>query len=782
MKRNFLIMMIMLLCSGFAFAQINTVRGFVPGAGTGAGNNDQTYAVFGQMFGNIDLNAANPYEVAEGLAQAQLIADTVEAVVGCGDSLKIGDFTLSTAAIDAIVAEFAADPTRPRDTFLTLQRTNAAIYNYDRLMVLHLFVCPCTIDDYNGNPYDVVAIDNICWTKTNMRATTTCGGIDVVTKSYSTDVTPELDPATFGLLYTWENASKDSKCDSNYVTGICPCGWHLPTAAEVDTILKSYTNDLRSNGGYWVVPEGITNLTKFTAEPAGYFDSLATRFEGFHSEADFWYVATDSTCNADYFQIYYFCDKPKHEPRNVNTDAMSVRCVLDMIYDYHKDDPTPNPNPNPQPSTSCATVGQAQVSPADYSFSASITGVNENTSAQVAYIATYVDLNSLDGTATVSGSTNINSFADNTITWQYPGSATYSEGDLISLVCTLTVMNGTQQCTSNLITIFDSEEFECDLHVGQININNNVATIEIENYNPDYFETISCWYTTLVGATEDCNYAIDPSPSNQNVSILSAVIPANAEFGASFKLKPAYASCAEEDQYYINRPQPTPTPTSDCPFNVSEVYQLGNNSYAVNVDNTDAFTGQEAWIIFYAGGNDQVGSSPLTLTTTTGTTTTYSVDAPTSFPQNATSYEIIFRFNLKTDYNACSNSNVGYYVRTREVDIPGTEPINPPVGDLCPSASFEAQSSNYIVFHVENLNFASEISISFGVYNDDSDNPLTTVNETISADAFDADGNYILDYDYTTSFSYLSGTFNVTPNTMISGCTDVQLPFSSVQN
>lgn len=359
MKKNFLIMMIMLLCSGFAFAQINTVRGFVPGAGTGAGNNDQTYAVFGQMFGNIDLNAANPYEVAEGLAQAQLIADTVEAVVGCGDSLKIGNFTLSAAAIDAIVAEFATDPTRPRDTFLTLQRTNAAIYNYDRLMVLHLFVCPCTIKDADADAheYEVVAIKNICWTKTNMRATQTCNGASVVTKSYSTEITPELNDSIFGLLYTWENASKDSKCDSIYLTGICPCGWHLPTAKEVDTILKSYTNDLRSPSGYWVVPQGITNLTKFTAEPAGYFDSLATRFEGFHSEADFWYAATPKSCTADYFQIYYFCDKPKHEPRNVNTDAMSVRCVLDMIYDYHKDDPTPNPNP----TSDCPTLGEEEI-------------------------------------------------------------------------------------------------------------------------------------------------------------------------------------------------------------------------------------------------------------------------------------------------------------------------------------------------------------------------------------------------------------------------------------
>ncbi len=432
MKKNFLIMMIMLLCSGFAFAQINTVRGFVPGAGTGNGNATdgyQTYAVFGQMFGNIDLNAANPYEVAEGLAQAQLIADTVEAVVGCGDSLKIGDFTLSAAAIDAIVAEFAADPTRPRDTFLTLQRTNAAIYNYDRLMVLHLFVCPCTIKDINTNEYEVVAIDNICWTKTNMRATTTCGGTEVVTKSYSTDVTPELDPATFGLLYTWENASKDSKCDSNYVTGICPCGWHLPTAAEVDTILKSYTNDLRSNGGYWVVPEGITNLTKFTAEPAGYFDSLATRFEGFHSEADFWYVATDSTCNADYFQIYYFCDKPKHEPRNVNTDAMSVRCVLDMIYDYHKDDPTPNPQPQPTPTKTC-NVSSVTVTPDQNdpkSIMITITPVTapltaEDLASVKVTVTSYTVLNGAEAVEVTSNPETVNLdnlTADGTLTWTY---------------------------------------------------------------------------------------------------------------------------------------------------------------------------------------------------------------------------------------------------------------------------------------------------------------------------------------------------------------------------
>lgn len=336
-------MMIMVLCAGFTFAQ-NTVRGFVPGAATGNGNATdgyQTYAVFGQMFGNIDLSDTHGYEVAEGLAQAQLIADTVEAVVGCGDSLKIDNFTLSAEAIQAIVDKFTTNPDHPRDTFLTIQHPNAAEFNYDLLLVLHLFVCPCTVKDVDNYEYEVIAINNLCWTKSNLRTKHVCNddviGEEVEYSAYSTDITPTLDTATFGLLYTWNEVLVE--CDYPFVQGICPCGWHIPNVYEIDTILKINTDNLRSNSGYWVVPEGITNSTKFTAEPGGYYNALAERFEGFHSEADFWYVnfdeENDFACVADYFQIYYFCDKPKQEPRNVNTDAMSVRCVRDMIYEHH---------------------------------------------------------------------------------------------------------------------------------------------------------------------------------------------------------------------------------------------------------------------------------------------------------------------------------------------------------------------------------------------------------------------------------------------------------------
>ena len=339
MKKNFLIMLLTVFCVSFAFAQQDnmTVRGFVPAGGT----TNEVYSTFGQVFGVI--KAEGNYEWAEGLAQAQLIGDTVVAVIGCGDSIKFGSQTIYADDL------FPADRVAPRDTFFSYQKPNVAQYNYDSIYALHLFVCPCTVKDCEGNEYEVYAFDNLCWTKTSMKTHAVCYGPECASvdfalqpMTYETETTKNLNDSIFGLLYTWENAiAGDSHCDSDFVQGICPCGWHLPNADEIDTILNSQTNDLRSANGNWVVPEGITNASKFTAEPIGYYNAASARFEGHHSEVDFWY--RESGCTANYFQILYYCDKPKQEPRNAATDAMSVRCVLDMIYDYEKSLENPEP-------------------------------------------------------------------------------------------------------------------------------------------------------------------------------------------------------------------------------------------------------------------------------------------------------------------------------------------------------------------------------------------------------------------------------------------------------
>jgi len=329
MKKNFLIMLLTVFCAGFAFAQDdNTVRGFVPGAGTGNENGHQTYAVFGQTFG--DLQHSDLYEVADGLAQAQLIADTVVYTISCGDSIQFGNKTIYADEL------FTPGDTK-RDTFLTLQQPNHAIYNYDELLVMHLYVCPCTVQDCSDNVYEVFSFNNLCWTKTSMRANAACASnMAIQPMEYETDLTQDLNDSVFGLLYTWENALAGNRCDTAFIQGICPNGWHLPTAAEIDTILKSKTNDLRSANGYWVLPEGITNATRFTAEPIGYYSDAKQRFEGHHAEVDFWYV--QEGCTPNYFQILYYCDMPKQEPRNVNTDAMSVRCVMNMLDEYEEEE------------------------------------------------------------------------------------------------------------------------------------------------------------------------------------------------------------------------------------------------------------------------------------------------------------------------------------------------------------------------------------------------------------------------------------------------------------
>ena len=486
-------MMIMVLCAGFTFAQ-NTVRGFVPGAATGAGDN-QTYVVFGQMFGDIDPVAANPYEVAEGLAQAQLVADTVEAVVGCGDSLTIGEFHLSAAAIQQIVDEFAANTSRPRDTFLTIQHPNIAIYNYDKLLVLHLFVCPCTVNDADNNPYDVIAIDNThCWTKSNMRTTKNCAGEAVETMSYTSEIVSSLNVDTFGLLYKWTQAMTGSDCDSIYKTGICPCGWHLPTAAETARILEKNTDDLRSaEGDYWVVAENITNLTKFSAQPSGYYKGLAERFEGYHSEADFWYADNDSNCVANYFQILYYCNLPKQEYRSVDTDAMSVRCVLDMIYDYRQDNPTPNPNPNPQPQptpTKTCNVSSVTVTPVQNdpkSIMITITPVTapltaEDLASVKVTVTSYTVLNATgalqvdDNPVTVSldGLT-----PDGTLTWTY----TPTTGDQLQAITGIVNVNGVASGSDNCGAEVSFNTASCDLSVSATFVD-NVPTITINH--PDY--------------------------------------------------------------------------------------------------------------------------------------------------------------------------------------------------------------------------------------------------------------------------------------------------------
>ena len=325
MKKNLLIMMMMVLCAGFASAQtINTVHGFVPGGSTGDGDN-ATYVVFGVPFSTID--ADGPKEMSVTLAQMQLVYDTVEDVITCGQPYNANGISLSADSIQSLVICNKEDNNQEgQRAYLKLQIPNGAQYKYDSLLVVNLYICPCTKTDDESNDYEIIALDSKCWFKSNMRMEDDGNGL-----LYNSDMTEVQDDSIYGRLYTWETVLKGDVCDNDgYLRGICPEGWHLPTVEEMGYLFGTPAENLRYDGN-WVV-EGNNNVTEFSAQPAGYYNASTQRFEGMFSETDFWMVDCNKLNNntQDVLQLVYSCNTPLRISRPVD-DAISVRCVYDIV-------------------------------------------------------------------------------------------------------------------------------------------------------------------------------------------------------------------------------------------------------------------------------------------------------------------------------------------------------------------------------------------------------------------------------------------------------------------
>jgi len=138
------------------------------------------------------------------------------------------------------------------------------------------------VSDADGNLYTSVSIGDQVWLTQNLRTTRYSNG-DLIgttspaTKDISAEGTPKYQWAfngnedfvpVYGRLYTWY-AATDSR-------NVCPTGWHLPSAAEMD-ILATYAGGNSVAGGkikesgtdHWTSPNPATNDYGFTALPGG---------------------------------------------------------------------------------------------------------------------------------------------------------------------------------------------------------------------------------------------------------------------------------------------------------------------------------------------------------------------------------------------------------------------------------------------------------------------------------------------------------------------------------
>jgi uncharacterized protein (TIGR02145 family) len=209
----------------------------------------------------------------------------------------------------------------------------------------------CGIDsvyDFDGNVYPTVEIGQQCWMKEDMRTTHYEDGTPIDPNHYLSGI---CGNSYAYKVYTWVAMMRDadgSNSNPSGVQGICPTGWHVPSAAEIIQL----TDHVKSKSGYHC--NGDSNsIGKALASSCGWslflptpdrtcciaFNSIYNNATGFsaipaNSSSGFTFRLWSTT---QIIQIYdtlarvWEIQTEGHEGLNSTSqdDYCSVRCILD---------------------------------------------------------------------------------------------------------------------------------------------------------------------------------------------------------------------------------------------------------------------------------------------------------------------------------------------------------------------------------------------------------------------------------------------------------------------
>ncbi|MBR5413596.1 MAG: fibrobacter succinogenes major paralogous domain-containing protein [Fibrobacter sp.] len=191
------------------------------------------------------------------------------------------------------------------------------------------------IDERDGHVYKTVVIGTQTWMAENLNYQSA--------NSYCYDNDP-LYCAKYGRLYTWtaaidrteDECGVNKKCDLGVgiVQGVCPSGWHLPSAFEWNNLF-SVVGDSSTAGKKLKSQEGWrynghngngTDDYGFSVLPAG--EGYGNHYGGEAFLAEFWSSTEDSEVRAyrvyltiEYDDVRLVLDK--------KIEGKSVRCVKD---------------------------------------------------------------------------------------------------------------------------------------------------------------------------------------------------------------------------------------------------------------------------------------------------------------------------------------------------------------------------------------------------------------------------------------------------------------------
>ena len=206
-------------------------------------------------------------------------------------------------------------------------------------------------DERDGNKYRVTEIGDQVWMAQNLRyaylqptyqldSSSFCHGhVESNCKSYGRYYlwSAAMDSAGIfskdgeGCGYNWKNCSP-----KQYTRGVCPEGWHIPSAEEWNTLIEFVGGslfggrDLKSKGG-WSGKRTSTDKYGFSALPVRDYktdpEGRSASFASYGYQANFVSSTVHEDKKYSYEMTMFYTDDVVEVDRSLNSNAISVRCL-----------------------------------------------------------------------------------------------------------------------------------------------------------------------------------------------------------------------------------------------------------------------------------------------------------------------------------------------------------------------------------------------------------------------------------------------------------------------
>lgn len=200
----------------------------------------------------------------------------------------------------------------------------------DKVSILDEKECPSSVI-YGGKTYNTVQIGDQCWFKESLDIGTMIKGTDKQTDNgviekycYDNDFT---NCDTYGALYLWDEAMQYENKEG--AQGICPPGWHIPTSAELQTMIDTVgsNNIVLKAIGQGSGKNAGTNISGFSALLSGFRHFWDGSFRNLNDYVDFWSSTENGSLAKSIYMSGIYNDANFYYNRKDN--GFCVRCLKD---------------------------------------------------------------------------------------------------------------------------------------------------------------------------------------------------------------------------------------------------------------------------------------------------------------------------------------------------------------------------------------------------------------------------------------------------------------------